>query len=139
MPIKVSKEVIKALLLYDCPGNIGQLKNDIRLICARAFLEYMMSPNTVVEVKLSILSRHIQEGLFKIRDNKRNERIIAEINNYKDKDIVFDGYNTELMNEFNDKLFIGDYKTEDNFYEIIINNWKKYNEEGLSSGEIRKK
>jgi transcriptional regulator with AAA-type ATPase domain/transcriptional regulatory protein LevR len=139
VPIKVSKEVIKALLLYDCPGNIGQLKNDIRLICARAFLEYMMSPNTVVEVKLSILSRHIQEGLFKIRDNKRNERIIAEINNYKDKDIVFDGYNTELMNEFNDKLFIGDYKTEDNFYEIIINNWKKYNEEGLSSGEIRKK
>lgn len=139
VPIKVSKEVIKALLLYDCPGNIGQLKNDIRLICARAFLEYMMSPNGVVEVKLSILSRHIQEGLFKIRDDKRNEEIIREVNNYKD--IVFEGDNTELMNELNNKFFgsVGNYKAKDDFYEIIVNNWRKYNEEGLSSEEIRRK
>lgn len=137
VPIKVSNEVIKALLLYDCPGNIGQLKNDIRLICARAFLEYMMSKNRVIEVRLSILSKNIQEGLFKIKDNKRDERIIAEISNYND--MVFDGYNTEFMNKFNDKYFIEDYKTEDDFYEIIIKNWEKYNKEGLPSNEIREK
>ncbi|ADL08635.1 sigma-54-dependent transcriptional regulator [Thermosediminibacter oceani] len=139
VPIKVSKEVIKALLLYDCPGNIGQLKNDIRLICAGAFLEYMMSPNGVVEVKLSILSRHIQEGLFRIRDAKKNEEIIREVNNYKD--VVFEGDNTELMNEFNKKFLgsAGNYEAKDDFYEIIVNNWRKYNEEGLSSEEIRRK
>ncbi len=35
--LKVSKEVIKAFILYKCKGNIGQLKSDIQLICARAF------------------------------------------------------------------------------------------------------
>ncbi len=39
--LKVSKEVIKAFILYKCKGNIGQLKSDIQLICARAFLDYM--------------------------------------------------------------------------------------------------
>ncbi|HHQ8780230.1 TPA: sigma 54-interacting transcriptional regulator, partial [Clostridioides difficile] len=38
--LKVSKEVIKAFILYKCKGNIGQLKSDIQLICARAFLDY---------------------------------------------------------------------------------------------------
>jgi hypothetical protein len=28
----------RAFLLYDCPGNIGQLRNDLKLACARAFL-----------------------------------------------------------------------------------------------------
>lgn len=39
LKIKVPKEVIKALMIYNCPGNVGQLKVDIQLICARAFLD----------------------------------------------------------------------------------------------------
>lgn len=34
----VKKEVIKVLLNYYCPGNVGQLKNDIQATCAKAFL-----------------------------------------------------------------------------------------------------
>jgi len=56
-PVRVSKEVIKAFMLYDCPGNIGQLKSDIQLICARAFLDYMTFKKDIVEVKLSQLSQ----------------------------------------------------------------------------------
>ena len=36
-PVRVSKEVIKAFMLYDCPGNIGQLKSDIQLISVPCF------------------------------------------------------------------------------------------------------
>ncbi|SFM13099.1 sigma 54-interacting transcriptional regulator [Pelosinus propionicus] len=34
----VSQEALWALLLYRCQGNIGQLRNDLQLICAKAFL-----------------------------------------------------------------------------------------------------
>ncbi|MDF2634998.1 MAG: system transcriptional activator [Pelosinus sp.] len=34
----VSQEALWALLLYRCHGNIGQLRNDLQLICAKAFL-----------------------------------------------------------------------------------------------------
>ena len=38
--IHVEPQVLHALLLYDCPGNVGQLRTDVQLTCARAYLEY---------------------------------------------------------------------------------------------------
>ena len=35
--VKVTQEALRALLLYDCPGNIGQLRSDIQVACARGF------------------------------------------------------------------------------------------------------
>ncbi len=37
--IIICPEVLKALVLYDCKGNIGQLKSDIRLLCAKSFFK----------------------------------------------------------------------------------------------------
>ena len=36
LPVRVDSLVMKALIAYHCPGNVGQLKNDIKVICARA-------------------------------------------------------------------------------------------------------
>jgi transcriptional regulator with AAA-type ATPase domain len=38
VPLSISKACRSFLLQYDCPGNIGQLKSDIQIACARAFL-----------------------------------------------------------------------------------------------------
>jgi transcriptional regulator with AAA-type ATPase domain len=43
--IYINKNSIISYLLYDCPNNIGQLKSDIQLACAKAFLNYR-SQNT---------------------------------------------------------------------------------------------
>lgn len=134
IPIKVSKEVIKALLLYECSGNIGQLKSDIQLICAKAFLEYMVSKKEMVEVKLSTLAQNIQEGLFKIKE-KRNELSLLEVNLHED--IIFEG-NEEFI-DVKDTFLMDNYKTRDDFYEIIVNNWEKYEKEGLTIQEIKEK
>lgn len=134
IPIKVSKEVIKALLLYECLGNIGQLKSDIQLICAKAFLEYMVSKKEMVEVKLSTLAQNIQEGLFKIKE-RRNELSLLEVNLHED--VIFEG-NKEFI-DMKDTFLMDNYKTRDDFYEIIVNNWGKYEKEGLTIQEIREK
>ncbi|QRN85501.1 sigma 54-interacting transcriptional regulator [Clostridia bacterium] len=40
LPIQISKEVLQAFLAYPCPGNIGQLKGDIQLCCAKGYLDH---------------------------------------------------------------------------------------------------
>lgn len=70
--IKVYKDVLIALLLYNCVGNIGQLKGDIQLLCARAFLDYKTYNKKEIEIDTSILPEHIYNGLLNYGD-KRDE------------------------------------------------------------------
>ncbi|SEP86000.1 sigma 54 modulation protein [Virgibacillus subterraneus] len=39
-------------LTYDCPGNIGQLKSDIQIVCARAYLRYLNKEEENVLIKM---------------------------------------------------------------------------------------
>ena len=68
-PLVVEKEVLKVLLLYKCPGNIGQLKNDIRIICANSFIECIMQ-NKEAPIKIWIknffILKRINQKLFVI-------------------------------------------------------------------------
>ncbi|KYH33503.1 sigma 54-interacting transcriptional regulator [Neomoorella mulderi] len=59
-PLKVTADAIRALLLYDCPGNIGQLFNDIRLTCARAFLDATSKGTREVVITAASLPPHVQ-------------------------------------------------------------------------------
>jgi len=135
-PLRVSKEVIKAFMLYDCPGNIGQLKSDIQLICARAFLDCMTYRKDTVEVKLSQLSQRVREGFFKIEEKR--EELIKNFNLSDSEDVLFNGQDANFSN-FHDALFLDEYRTVDDFYGLIQNTWQKYAEEGLSDGQIRHK
>ncbi|MEO1781713.1 transcriptional antiterminator bglG:Sigma-54 factor [Enterococcus diestrammenae] len=38
--IEVEKAAILSFMLYDAEGNIGQVKRDLKLVCAKAFLHY---------------------------------------------------------------------------------------------------
>ncbi|MCI1858822.1 MAG: sigma 54-interacting transcriptional regulator [Sporolactobacillus sp.] len=83
VPIRVYQDVIKALLLYDCMGNVGQLKSDIQLICARGFLEYKTQKKVFIEVDTPLLPEHVYDGLLH-RQDKRDEvfEMIQNSGNY---------------------------------------------------------
>lgn len=132
-PIKVSKEVLRALMFYDCPGNIGQLRSDIKLICAKAFLNYISLKTDSVKVELSHISQTVQEGLFKVRDKRYN----YNNNIYENEDVTFDSANEkfkEFILEPVDKIQYGN-----NYYDCIIDNWNRYSQMGLSEEETRSK
>ncbi|MBO8162687.1 MAG: sigma 54-interacting transcriptional regulator [Brevibacillus sp.] len=57
--VLVEKEVLQALLTYDCPGNTGQLHSDIRVLMARAFLNSMSSEEQSVLVRCHDLPSHV--------------------------------------------------------------------------------
>ena len=56
----MDKEALLALLTYECAGNIGQLRADVQLICARAFLAFKIGTNRErVEVDRTSLPEYI--------------------------------------------------------------------------------
>ena len=71
VPIRLHKDALIALLLYDCVGNVGQLKADVQIICARGFLKYKINKSQYVDISVSILPEHIQNGLL-LANNKND-------------------------------------------------------------------
>ncbi|MBE3558847.1 MAG: sigma 54-interacting transcriptional regulator [Ktedonobacteraceae bacterium] len=69
--IHVAPQVLRALLLYDCPGNIGQLRTDIQLICAQAYLEYRSGNLAEMDVHVASLPEHVRRGLLRTADMHR--------------------------------------------------------------------
>ena len=72
VPINVYKDVLVAGLLYNCPGNIGQLRADMQLLCARAFLEYKTRNKKMIQIETSMLPEHMFNGLLNYK-HKREE------------------------------------------------------------------
>lgn len=66
-PIQVERDVIFAFMLYHADGNIGQVKRDLKLVCAKAFLNYRMDQLENLEIKQKDLPLHVQKGLLKIK------------------------------------------------------------------------
>ena len=65
----VDLEVIKALALYKCQGNIGQIRGDIRCLCASAFLDYYYCRDpqkTQVAIELTHLPDSVERGLCEV-------------------------------------------------------------------------
>ncbi|HVB72254.1 MAG TPA: sigma 54-interacting transcriptional regulator [Ktedonobacteraceae bacterium] len=63
--IHVEAQVLHAFLLYDCPGNVGQLRTDVQLTCARAYLEYRTHNLPELNVHLGVLPDQVRRGLLR--------------------------------------------------------------------------
>jgi transcriptional regulator with AAA-type ATPase domain/transcriptional regulatory protein LevR len=69
--IHIEPQALRALLLYECPGNIGQLRTDVQLTCARAYLEYRTQNFAELNVHLGVLPDHVRRGLLRTAELHR--------------------------------------------------------------------
>ncbi|GAC1394615.1 MAG: sigma-54-dependent transcriptional regulator [Ktedonobacteraceae bacterium] len=69
--IHVAPQVLRALLLYDSTGNIGQLRTDVQLICARAYLDYRTKNMLELDVSTDALPEHVRRGLLRTAEMHR--------------------------------------------------------------------
>ncbi|QLY80648.1 sigma 54-interacting transcriptional regulator [Clostridium intestinale] len=77
--IKVTSEVIKNLMLYNCMGNIGQLKNDIQLVCANAFLKCVVNGSDCINVDIDELPEYIKKGIINYKLHRKElDEIISD-------------------------------------------------------------
>ncbi|WP_336512931.1 sigma 54-interacting transcriptional regulator [Clostridium sp. Cult1] len=66
--IYINKNSIISYLLYDCPNNIGQLKSDIQLACAKAFLRYKSENGDYLIINQGDLPNHVRKGILNINE-----------------------------------------------------------------------
>ncbi|MFL5626170.1 MAG: sigma 54-interacting transcriptional regulator [Ktedonobacteraceae bacterium] len=77
--IQVVPQALRALLLYECPGNIGQLRTDVQLACARAYLEYRTNSLSELNIHLGILPDHVRRGLLRTAELNRALEPVAHL------------------------------------------------------------
>lgn len=65
-PIYIHNSVIQILLKYPCRGNIGQLKNDIKIISARAYMRHVINGEQDVCIDVDDVSEDMRRELLSI-------------------------------------------------------------------------
>ena len=105
----VSLNTLRALLSYECTNNIGQLKSDVQMLCAKAYSEFLTNVRIDVRINSSTLPSYIKEGLYKEKEHRVlwNNLMSEEIEFFR-----FNGNNTD-----NDELFSSNENTISDFIE----------------------
>ena len=77
--IVINSELLRCLLLYKCEGNIKQLKEDIRIGCANAFVRNAGKETDTLNVYLSDCNPYVRRGFLQYKDNREViEKLIPE-------------------------------------------------------------
>lgn len=124
--IRISSEAIKALIGSTTYGNVGQLKSNIQLVCAKGFFNSVNTDKNI-EINLALLPPNIKSG------------ILAFGNQTKDNTTMWNMMpNSITIQPDGNKTFLetDDYETPFNIYSIIENKISLLKEEGLDDNEI---
>lgn len=125
--VKVKNEALGALLLYDCPGNIGQLRSDIQVSCARSFLNCVVNRGDVMEVSINELPLSAKKGLLKIRNNRKEMQELTG-----NVDIVIHPDNNPMKMTPYENLYI----LPNEIYGYIENRYNELNEQNINQEAI---
>jgi len=74
--IEIDAETLRALLLFECLGNIGQLLSVIQVSCARAFLNHVINQGNIIRITVEDLPAYARKGLLKIQNRQDIEQLI---------------------------------------------------------------
>ncbi|OOM81149.1 sigma-54-dependent transcriptional regulator [Clostridium sp. BL-8] len=124
--IRISSEAIKALIGSTTYGNVGQLKSNIQLVCAKGFFNSVNTDKNI-EINLTLLPPNIKSGILAFGNQTGDNTTMW---NMMPNSITIqpDGNKTFLETD--------DYETPFNIYSIIENKTSLLKEEGLDDNEI---
>lgn len=126
--IKITVDAVKALIGSISYGNVGQLKSNIQLVCAKAFLNGINNKD-YIEINFRSLPDHIKNGLLSL-SAKRDQ--MEELTKHLDGPIIITPQGHKVLVE-NDP-----YEPPFNLYKIIEDKATLLREEGMSEGLIKK-
>ena len=130
--IYFDKNALISFLLYECTNNIGQLKSDIQLACAKAFLNYKSRSKSIIMVEQQDLQSNVKRGIMRLKDNR--SEIEELFNNLSD--IISFSYKKK-----NNKVFELNEAVKKNdiefFYNVIEEKVDALKKEGLDEGHIK--
>lgn len=79
--IKINSELLRCFLLYSCQGNVKQLRNDVKVGCANAYVREINNNSNILHVFIRDCHSYIRKGFIFYKENR--EKIESLIpNNY---------------------------------------------------------
>ncbi|MGL4773062.1 MAG: sigma 54-interacting transcriptional regulator [Clostridium sp.] len=128
--IYFNKNALISFLLYDCPNNIGQLRSDIQLACAKAFLNFKANGKDFIVVEPGDIHQRVSKGLIKLGQHRKEiDEILANMGDvlkFSKKD------ENELLKVINNE----DTVTADYFYDIIESKLEDLRRQGMEEEDI---
>ena len=73
--LSVERDVLLAFMLYHAEANIGQVKRDVKLVCAKSFLQYQRHPQELMKVRQCDLPITVQKGLLNTKNHPKLMRL----------------------------------------------------------------
>ncbi len=124
--IKISVNVIRSLIGYHCSANIGQLEADIRILCAKAYADYITGRQQQVQIISYNLPENIKAGLNTYTDHRQ---LWAHLTSVDQRMFVFD--------EDTDGLISGlSGARKESIYELIDNRVNQLKQLGSSGKQL---
>lgn len=120
---KFNSEIIISLLLYNCSGNIKELKNDIKQACASAYAREYAKNDGLINLMILDFSPNVRTGLlnYRVMKNEVDSVINSEVEYIIDKDRA---------------SVVNIKKIKNSIYDWINNKSAELKKRGLSSNEI---
>lgn len=85
--IVMDRNALLSFILYHSEGNIGQIKRDLKLVCAKAFLNYRTNEEERLVIQVTDLPLFVQKGLLK---KKKNMEALERIVDIHEAEIIVD-------------------------------------------------
>lgn len=128
-PLVITRNVLRNLLFYKCTGNIGQLRSDVQVVCARGLLYHMTSSSTDDEITIGteFLPSHV------LIDLSYNQDLRSEIERIVKRDILIDVDENDSEVLLQENSF---YDIREDIYKDIENQYGYYKEQGCKDEEI---
>lgn len=123
--ITLTEDVVKALLGSVSYGNVGQLKSNVQLICARGFMNHMTQDE--IHITLNDVTDGIKSGLVQLSADRLK---LPDISPYLEPEMVVTPY------EIDDLIRTDTYELPYNLYDIIGDKATLLKTEGLDQETI---
>lgn len=124
----IESDIVKALATFDFPGNIGQLASEIKILCARSFLENQSQESYEINIPYDFLANNIKKSYEK--KSKSNDDFRKELAKYN-FDMIISPSNSIQYQE--DKIL------DEKSYANLIKEINIYSKQGLSSKQLAEK
>ena len=128
--IFVSANSMRALISYHCANNVGQLKNDVQLVCAKAYADFLSRKKDSIKINSSDLVPYVKEGLLKAKDLSEIWSKLLWKNNLGNRYCIFDAKKNSFV--------LKDEENGENIYEVIDKKAVELKSKGLPDEEIEK-
>ncbi len=122
-PISVSLNSMKSFLSYHCPHNVGQLKTDIQLACAKAYAELVSNKKDALRINSIDLPAYIREGLYRETEHRQLWNKLIGINK---RYCIFDSSEEQILFE----------EEEENIYDMIDLRVHELKSKGISAAQL---